>query len=507
MKKFIKTIAVVLAFSITLTACSGSSGTDSSSEGVKFDRKSLKQYINASVTQVEDQVFAMDGSEGLYTGGWKGNRPEGKGELIIGEYDYYSGEWSNGMLTGQCEMQTTYDGGIWKYYEGECSYNVPSGEGYMCIGCDNDPYIIDIYGDFSDESTLMYFKRDEKDKLVDIGYVIEDQLVSVVGCLDIDGIELPDYNETRYVGEVDKNNVPNGYGYSVWSRDGSDYFEWTLGSWKDGKIEGYYTFMSGRYSQGDGNDYEIISIDETIGYAENGKNVGEVVAYEYRNPDYSFYVTTNPFFWGGDWFLVIHKYNQDTNLKFELYDDGIYRAGKEMVEVHYNDGTCLYQEYFRWCYDEYDEIYRDGIYVKTDADGNVLDTGRINPKYCDGDDRDPKIWISDKDFTENDLKNLPKKNSSFFSETVMPIVIVGLAVTMVGAGVKAALTWGNDFEGSAADRYVNREKEYYQESARRRDLYHEYMKQAKKEMDIGNVYEAEKLYNEAQKYYNDAHFF
>lgn len=87
-KKGIKMTAAAMALVMLLTGCGSSEGDaaadrqSSSAAGdtnkVKIDKKALSVYQKAPITQVEDQQYSMGGYEGVYTGDWKGNRPEGQ---------------------------------------------------------------------------------------------------------------------------------------------------------------------------------------------------------------------------------------------------------------------------------------------------------------------------------------------------------------------------------------------------------------------------------------------
>ena len=135
----------------------------------------------------------------------------------------------------------------------------------------------------------------------------------------------------RYIGQTNKNGVPDGYGYYEacfvasgtlsGTKDGKDVsIEWSnkrviskTGSWKEGYIEGYYTLlsltdnvtMSGR---------TLASIKE-IGCKKDGEDVGEFASYT----DY------------GE-MLEIRKKNYDTCDDLVLCDDGAYRTSYETYE-------------------------------------------------------------------------------------------------------------------------------------------------------------------------------
>ena len=459
MKKMLKATAAVLAVSVTLMACTNSA------DDVKIDAKALDLYAKSSVTHVEEQPFTMNGEDGLYTGDWKGNRPEGYGDFIIGDYDYYSGEWYNGMLYGQAEMQRTYDDGTWKRFEGECAFNSPSGNGSMYIGSDYDSYIMKIEGDFSDESTLLCYMTDDVGKLVDIGGFSDGEYVSYVGNPDIEGINFTDWVRSNlernnsglsgydgvYIGQTDENGIPNGYGYSVASHAGQIVYK--LGSWKDGMIEGYYT--------------EWRNGGERIGCVEGGRDVGECVIYQEYLPDH--YIS----------YKVIQM-NCDTSYTYTLCDDGIYRTDYVTKEFHLSDGSVERQKYLTFKYDMDDyRYYYEGEFVTCDEDGNVLRAG-----IADTESRCSLDWISYEELEKRDFWN-----------TIAPIVAIGV---VGGVAIYSLCTWGNDFEGSAADRYLQRKTEESAKTLSESRKYDELMEKAREEERLGNTYNADKLREEAQ---------
>lgn len=461
MKNFLRATAASLAVSVTLTACTNSA----------VDTKALSLYTSSPVTQVEEEPFTLNGEDGLYTGDWKGNRPEGQGDFIIGDYDYYSGEWYNGMLLGQGEIQRTYDDGTWKRFEGECAYNLPSGEGWMIIGSDNDSYCIEIEGDFSDESTLWCYTTNEAGKLMDIGCFSDGEYISYVGNPDIEGISFTDWVRPRwtiedisgsaegydgiYVGQTDENGVPNGYGYSVSSQYDS-IFVYKLGTWKDGRIDGYYTEWRNDYSRW----------CERIGRMENGRDVGECVIYN-EYPDY----------------YKVRKINCDTSYAYTLCNDGIYRTDYVTDEYHYSDGSCEYQKYITFKYDMDDyRYYYEGEYAKSDANGNIISAGEADSRSSCS-----LSWMSYKNIANREFWNV-----------MAPIVAIGV---LSGVAIYSFCTWGNDFENSSAGKYLQRKTEESAHYLSENRLSEELLKKAEEEERLGHTYDANKLREESEKHH------
>ncbi|MBD5139005.1 MAG: hypothetical protein HDT24_06835 [Ruminococcus sp.] len=407
--KFLRQTAFILAAAVTLTTLTSCQG----------------DYSNSSVKHVTNKAYASDYMNGKYTGDWKGDRPDGYGELIISDDEYYKGEWVHGVLYGQGEIRKVSDDGVWKYYKGECASNYPSGEGQMLMGIEGDPYLIEVDGDFGDESSLMYFVTDEKGKLIETGGICNGGFVNYV---DNDSADIPwvhyseeekifmdnldvyaaehaeefassysgtkfyeekytaKYNEIyndlyenhvnihkgeedygRYFGQTDENGLPNGYGYyetyTIYNDVASGFlaFRSVLGKWKDGHIDGYYT--------------EVQNINTTSyredGCMSEGKGVGDFVS--------SHDVTASD----GVNRITVVTMNLDEVNSYQLCDDGAYRTGYRRTDYYFDDGSYGFQE-VRYRKDSNASGYmtylgepcvREGSYCNYDKDGNVIDYG------------------------------------------------------------------------------------------------------------------------------------
>lgn len=356
--KHMKPIALLLAMSIMLTTFSGC-GSET-----------------AAVTNVSEKPFTVNDREGLYTGEWKSKRPNGNGELIISDTEYYKGEWCDGMLLGQGEFALLCDDGSYMHYEGKCADDMPIGEGTMTISSADSPYLLTIRGNFADESTLMCFTTDDVQKLCDIGIIRNGEFIS---CVDnpnaVEGITAMrvindkgfTYNDNpgKYIGETDENGIPNGYGYFELYPVTNEYTNQCikyncLGSWKDGYIEGYYTSLW---------DNGMVGV-KTVGCMTGGRDVGEYESYTYDS-----------------YGLTVEKMNYDTYDNydnFELGDDGIYRGSYKETEYFSNDGTYGYnkrRKTYKLLDDgSYDLEYAlhvndEGEYCNYDRYGNVIDYG------------------------------------------------------------------------------------------------------------------------------------
>lgn len=407
--KFLRQTAFILAAAVTLTTLTSCQG----------------DYSNASVKHVKGRTYVTDDMNGSYTGDWKGDRPEGYGELIISDDEYYKGEWVHGVLYGQGEIRKVTDDGVWKYYKGECASNYPSGEGQMFMGIDGDPYLIEVDGDFGNESSLMYFITDENGKLMETGGIRNGGFVNYV---DNDSADIPwihyseeekifmdnlavyaasqaeefassysgtefyearyteKYNEVyndlyenhvnihkgeedygKYFGQTDENSLPNGYGYyetyTIYNDIASGYlvFRSVLGKWKDGHIDGYYT--------------EVQNINTTSyredGCMSEGKGVGDFVS----SHDMTYADGIN--------MITVVTMNLDEVNSYQLCEDGAYRTGYRREDYYFDDGRYGFQE-IRYRKDSsnssmmtyLDEpCIREGSYCNYDKNGNVIDYG------------------------------------------------------------------------------------------------------------------------------------
>lgn len=408
--------------------------------------------------------------------------------LDIGESDYYDGEWYNGMMLGQGEMLETYDDGTWKLFKGEIFYNQPAGKGEMSVGSNDGSYRIKIQGDFSDESTLMFFMTDKNGKLINIGGIKDGEYVSYVGETNVKGmIEFMDLIRPNmesgyaswfdgytgnYIGETDSNGVPNGYGYSITAKIFPENEDWNcyyykLGTWKDGKLEGYYTEWR----------YENHHWSSRFGCMKDGEDVGECVIYS-ENSDYM-----------GDHILVTAMDCHDP-YEYQLCEDGKYRTGYITKEYHYKDGTSKVEKYLTLRTDlEGENYWYEGEYTIYDANGNVIECGIA--------DSSPKwqcylYWKSNKDIRKDDIL-----------DGLAVAAGVGAGIAVIGLIVHEATSWGDDFESSAAGSFLNNNKSEFEYALDENRLSDELEKKAREQAELGNTYEANKLYEEAKKHRKD----
>lgn len=535
MKKFLRATALVLAVSVTLTACtngaenltdtsdhsqamsdrskatsgseqstrSESTNTPLTEENISIDTEALSLYSNAPVTQVTDQLFTMDDREGLYTGDWKGNRPEGKGKLVIDEYNYYSGEWQNGMLFGQCDFKLAdinEESACIMRYEGECINGIPSGEGRLLtvVDTDENEYFVDISGDFSDESTLLCCTLNEEKRLTDIGGIRDGKYVSYVANPDIEGIyyqeEKSQYiNEdvitSKYVGQTDENNVPNGYGYyeryiTVKSNTINYWLKLRiskLGTWKNGHIDGYYieTMEREEWSEGWGKDAKPFSQIECIaGCIRDGKEVEDYISY------------TSKTYSSGKSDLIIVNMNKDTVNSYALDSDGKYRTSYRTEMNFHDDGSYGYQK-IRYRIDDTGRAYmsylgkpcvREGEFCNYDKNGKVINYGEPDlDGYGEG-------WESH----EPDKTTIEKLID--FGKKAAP-VLAGVAVGLTIAKPMTVMI-DNAFDAiGSPEEIVENNRKSIAHSQKIEGI----LEKAEEEERRGNKHEAEELRKEAER--------
>ena len=189
-------------------------------------------YNSSPVTEVQDMEYTYYGQTGLYTGEWKGDRPQGNGCLYIDYNNYYDGEWDYGYINGYAEIAYIDDDGAQRYYKGDCACNsiIGPGEFWYYPDAEVKDYIV-IEGDFSAEPTLVYHSVENDEILVDMGSISEGRLWSEVD-FTCDNPECPlfthdteaiIYNDMYngsgarsyvgyYYGDLNTDHTPEGYG-------------------------------------------------------------------------------------------------------------------------------------------------------------------------------------------------------------------------------------------------------------------------------------------------------
>lgn len=372
MKKLVKATALLLAVTVTLTACDspkvnldwdfGDEQEQRQSQSWSQSRSSTKPvssadanqiYMDAPITKVENQPCVMNGSNGVYSGDWKGNRPEGEGTFWLSNNEYYSSSnWYNGFIEGQGQIRRVGSDGKVNLYNGVCARNEPAGRGTMYVGEEGDATRIVIEGDFSNTAQLLYFFLDEKGMCIDVGgYVNGGDYESYVNNPNVKGgtflVERQLVGTTYksrngfYIGQVDSKGIPNGYGYyweqyelnpSVIQQCTSNTY-YAVGSWKNGLPEGYFTdvligkanvteYETGFFGSRKEKQYAVTNTTRREGQIKNEELVGNCTVCRA--------VVSEPSRPKADG-IVIETMNYDTNIK--------------MTETHSPDETHTYTWY------------------------------------------------------------------------------------------------------------------------------------------------------------------
>lgn len=512
MRKLIKATAILLAASILLTGCSDidKDALVNAAEKADIERakeqaqhiaderqknleKEFEVYTNAPITEVEDQPYTLNKVTGEYSGDWKGNRPEGEGTLWLSDDEYYYSEnWSNGEINGYAEIKRYDSDGKLRQYKGVCAYSEPYGNGTLEIGSEGDELRMVIDGDFTKPSELLYYTLDENGGCVDVGGFITGEFESYMENSGVTGREwLIDRQPTggatyksrsgHYIGQVNENGLPDGYGYYA-----EDYelnqgiivqltscTYYAIGSWKNGKLEGYFTDVligkgtlteteTGFFGGKKETKYSIINSTKREGNVKNDKLVGTnrvstTIASE----------PPRPLFDG----VFITRMDYDTNVK--------------MVEQIDVDGTHTYE----WKHMISATAADEGEFIKYDQDGNMT----IHKTLSNG--------------TWTELKNL-EREAREAQEARQRIINKGAAIALVGvtfaAGCYLNYSAMKNFDNSSAGKWLADYKASLERGAKQREedraKYYENKEKADHEWAIGNYETAGKLYKEADKY-------
>ncbi|MBR6694815.1 MAG: hypothetical protein IKL70_00170 [Oscillospiraceae bacterium] len=511
-RKNIKSIAMTMSLVMLFTSCSGG--------GYKFN---YDTYANSEITTVENKSYVVNGENGTYTGGWKGDRPEGNGEFVSVDNDIYKGDWKSGFLSGQGEIIKTDDGGVHKQYIGICGYNNPYGEGEMTVTFDDNPNVIRVKGDFSPEGKPLFYYFDETGRLVDIGDYADGNFVSYLNNFDVTGVDyIPpsdrtdsmyydvhlgaDVNRTQrgeYFGEMDSNGLPNGYGYLrlfndyTWNGGSGEQVVQYLGEWKDGECDGLVMWFEDTVNTLP--DKTQTSNRKAVGSVHMGRFCDERVLYTTINtnpPEPTDGLTVETEYFLKEELDFVEYVNVPSN--YQLCDDGLYRTLSEKKEYYYNNGkygystkTCVViPEDMQYALDndKYVLVNREeGEYCNFDADGNVTDYGIFTPYG----------WQSTKPVKDNtELKN---------GLTVVGVIaVVGLSVYI---GQKMTVNEDSDsFKNSSAGQYLANRRAEISVQTERQNKFDELIDKAEEAAESGDFDKVDELLTEASDYH-DIHWF
>lgn len=367
-------------------------------------------YSNSEITYVENQPFIINGTEGKYTGDWKGDRPEGNGALVTDKGEEYSGEWKNGYLSGQDCFFSMYVDDIYLIYRGVCENNMPSGYGVMAYDIlDESESCVVVRGDFGTKNDLMYFSHDNEYNLFDIGRVEYGEFISLVDNYDYVGMEfIPERDKLsstelvgslgwsevtqtgEYFGQVNDSGIPEGYGYAriennIVGESGSEVsYVHILGNWVNGEYTGQITKIK-----------NSAGADPLGDYIRRSKDVGKIGEEGYYGYctfyEESYYDPPRP-----EDGITIRYRNNDYNYEnfsenYALYDDGLYRTPYE-ISAHINVDGSSEETFYRYIRNDVEEsdfgfpIAEEGFRFYFDRYMNVTD---LKLKYMDSND-----WVS-----------------------------------------------------------------------------------------------------------------
>ena len=279
-KRYTKIASVLLASSFILASCSKGENTTAENAPSVNNNAGETAEIGTStapgvkaplpVTTVTDKPYTYHGKDGVYTGEWYEYRPEGHGTFSVNEMDRCEGEWSDGAPCGKVDIIAPDETG-YMTYTGVYQNGKPSGDGYLTQVNANNSYSTIVYGDFSDNSTLLWVALDENSSPVDIGIFNDGgEMLSLTDEENrklVDGKRMSetaiksflpadtwytDYDDGKddfeylglYYGATDEKGLPYGYGYFVgyehWKNRTRDEFGsyslHLIGFWENGKL-------------------------------------------------------------------------------------------------------------------------------------------------------------------------------------------------------------------------------------------------------------------------------
>ena len=497
-------------------------------------------YVNSEITSVTDEPYTMNGRSGKYTGDWKGDRPEGEGKLVIDDNQYCCGAWINGMLDGNGESVTYKDNGMIYKYSGFFTANEPSGEGVLRIEEPGSDYYTLICGDFSSSEMQYGIYTKQNDYLSDAGKCINGQMISFVENPEMEGIDYSDptlavydkyderskydHYEGKYYGDVDENGLPNGYGYfkgdchyttvyaatydetywdtnnwlqfsedewnelsdaekdkfAFWMRTGYDYDTAIdpvhinyLGKWEHGKRIGEYRICYWNDTKPDW------GIDEYAFIDANGNYEGEATSITFGEP---FKMRTIEY---EDAVMWVTRQNNDTFYDCKLCDDGSYRGSDQKTEVYFTNGNYgLFVHRILKASPDSSKETTEGEWYIYNSDNKLLECGIYVPGSG---------WVS--------YEYLEKLEQDKNRQRLENWEALGLAVG-VGLALYGLAKWEEksdaEFFQKVKERSAAAQREtqqYLENKERKQDL----LDEARSQYEIGNTYEAQRLYNEAQE--------
>ncbi|MBP3854932.1 MAG: hypothetical protein IK990_04860 [Ruminiclostridium sp.] len=441
-KRIIKMVSLLLAASITLTSCSVNPldpfgfFSNKDDEGDKKGETTTKKEENSGfldgilgifgnnkqtglrestvskedLTNVSNEPYNYNGSEGKYTGEWYEGHPEGEGKFFVSNDEYCDGQWVDGKPCGDVKLCLPRGEGAYMRYEGVYADNEPCGVGYMEYGYSDDQGWGYVKGDFSDKSSLRWYSFNEDNFPVDMGvYSSNGEKISYTEEKGVTGVdfEKPEnipvlfsptiesvyesdnwkyalYYSGKFYGPTDEDGLPNGLGYYSASE-----------KWYNKYVNSEGTFYQEDYYNGEfGSDYTIESYEEDykdtecilvnvrcFGNWEHGKligkhfltyylpDTGEVIKQKYTEVNeegehtgiYTEVTMTNKYNTSyvsaelrglakSRCKMIIKKHDMDSeaaDLKnYKKGSDGYYKSGDYETIEYYEDGTVGYFWYY-----------------------------------------------------------------------------------------------------------------------------------------------------------------
>ncbi|MCR5206835.1 MAG: hypothetical protein K6E47_17535 [Lachnospiraceae bacterium] len=449
-------------------------------------------YMNSPISTVECQPYTYCGKAGAYYGDWRGDRPEGNGCFTVSENEYYDGQWDCGYINGDATIVKPWEDYGYIVYSGQCTIDTITGNGYIQLVPDEEKTgDLEIYGDFNDESSLVYYSFDDEGFFDDVGYVYEGELISYLDDLDkldykmevclpkmersyfiveddylYEPAESPSVVEGIYGGDVDAEGKPNGYGIFVYSNKKPNNYpimvngekkivDWRdcklfIGVWQDGVLTGNYI-------------YESRSVPVDKQYFDDEHSTFK--QYVYKNGDKLEKTMTYV-----DTFITNVETREitDTLKVIEVdyldrvpFDDGMtsYRGSDEV----YRGDRVEWQYYFRHDFKRWDALYTKGMYTKSEV---YKTYSKIAPRfwdknvYYDGyrafyNEDQEMIKYNKYDWDHPEGYTVPKQSHLSLGE-----IILGGAVLFIGglALYKLLSTSSKGKTTEASEKYLNEKR-------------------------------------------------
>ena len=513
--------------------------TTTSATEVTTSQTAAEPFFTEEYEYVEDLAVTFNGKNATYTGWWLGEHPETYGTLKIGDDFIYMGNWHEGILSGECVVSEKYNDGYHYSYVGEYYGIAPSGQGKMKIESDKDQYLTEIEGDFTNESSLFYATTDKEQKrITDAGYIQNGEYISYLDKKEPTNPVFPiNISNLNCMGEYNghlTDGIPNGSGYfiteEVTLNNGEKGHIGLLGNWNNGSLSGKFTELD----WGDGFSTEVL-----FEFDQNGQLIG----------DYELYGRTSD---------RLTVFTTDYSSVFVRSDDGLYRSSSDTTtEIYWDNGIMEYYATRVVADDANGSGARyEGEYYKYDANNEVMDYGlqteigewvSVSAVNNSSDTSSPSeiasedIWYQANEtaginneldgvwYRADDTASSSNSNTGSGSKTSLSDRLKSFGSSLgdkakkvadkavdlglvIGVGVLAykGIKWAffnsdakEEWENSSAYKYVQDNRKRCEEETKKfnadKKEYERLMEEARAQQRIGNTYEAQRLYEQAQK--------